>query len=236
MEKTLYIFIDEAGNLAFTPKSSKCFCMTGLVSSLDNMLITNLYHKKNELIFTLEESKKSVGHKYRMEDTIEYFHATEDYQFVRNEVISEIACYKDLKAYAVITEKSKTHPVLQQKENFYYKNVKWLMHGIMHNTNITDYDRILIFFDNMPTAKHKKAMIKGIKLTIADFFREKGIKIPYYIVSHQSKSNVYLQVVDYICWAIYVKNERGENRPYDALKHLIVNEFYPFALGRTFYY
>lgn len=71
----------------------------------------------------------------------------------------------------------------------------------------------MIFFDGMPISKNKKAMFKGIKMELSAFFSEKGIKIPYYIYSHQSKSHHYLQIADYMNWAINVSKERGEIRP-----------------------
>jgi len=48
---------------------------------------------------------------------------------------------------------------------------------------------------------------------------------------HQSASHQYLQIVDYISWAIYVKWERNELRPYQKVQHLIRSEFDIFEYG-----
>jgi len=60
--------------------------------------------------------------------------------------------------------------------------------------------------------------------------------VPYTICMHSSASHHYLQIVDYLSWAMYVKWERGEHRPYSAVSHLFKSEFDIFESGTTIWY
>ncbi|MDD3066390.1 MAG: DUF3800 domain-containing protein [Candidatus Gracilibacteria bacterium] len=225
-ERTIYIFIDEAGDLNFTRQSSKYISLTALVCVPDNQLVIDLYNKKHLLLPFAQSKKKEL----------EYFHASEDLQIVRDEVFNSIQSQKNLFVYSVFVEKRKTYPALQFATKIYTKMCIWLMHGVLYGIDFTKCDRIMIFFDNMPVGKNKQAMFKGLKKELSDFFIEKNITIPYWIFNHQSKSNTYLQVVDYLAWALYAKNERGEERPFNLIKHFVKNEFHPFSKNSSFYY
>ena len=233
-QNTLYIFIDESGDTNFTSKSSKNFLLTGLVCPPSSQLVSKLYHTKHKLIPVFETLKKQI--KNRNEE-LECFHATEDLQIIRDEVFKIIGDEKNLSVYSVIIEKRKTVPFYQDPRRFYTKACIWLMHGVLYNQDIGKYKKIIIFFDSIPADnKKKKAMFKGLKTEIANFFKEMNIQIPYCLCMHQSKSNTYLQIVDYISWAIYIKNERNETRPYAIIQKFIKNEFFPFARGQQFFY
>lgn len=84
----------------------------------------------------------------------------------------------------------------------------------------------------IPMQKKKKAIEKALKLTLA----EKMPKIPYMIYHHTSKSNEYLQFVDYVNWAIFRRWEREDLRSYDLIKDAVKSEFDIFRSGERFYY
>ncbi|MEK9166813.1 MAG: hypothetical protein AAB836_00775 [Patescibacteria group bacterium] len=112
MNKILYIFIDESGNLIFTPKSTKFFFATAVVTNkLSNQFVVDLFRLKNQLLLKVEDLRKisKINDSYKLE----YFHASEDLQIVRDEVFQVIENQNDLKVFSVITEKRKTHPKLQ---------------------------------------------------------------------------------------------------------------------------
>lgn len=64
--------------------------------------------------------------------------------------------------------------------------------------------------DNIPVRRVRRATLKGVKENL------KGCLAPdqrYDILMHASKSHPYLQIVDYLSWAVYVKWTRAEQRP-----------------------
>ena len=108
--------------------------------------------------------------------------------------------------------------------------MKWVLRRI---GNLSDVKNVIIFTDSMPVQKKKKAMEKGVKLTLARLV-DKGLH--YNIYHHQSKSNLNLQVVDYVNWAIFRKWENGDDRSYGFIKDAIDAEWDVFKIGDVVYY
>lgn len=77
MKKTpTYIFLDEAGNLAFSSNGTRFFVLGALMMGRPSRLYADLAHLKYELI------EQGIN--------IEHFHAAEDSQFVRDRVFEII--------------------------------------------------------------------------------------------------------------------------------------------------
>jgi len=95
--KTLFIFIDESGNFDFSPNGTKYFSLSA-ISTLDPLGKEKLEKIKYYLI------EKGID--------IEYFHAAEDEQFVRNRVYNFIESLEDIEIDSVIVQKNKTNPSL----------------------------------------------------------------------------------------------------------------------------
>ena len=100
--KTLYLFIDESGNFDFTPKGTKYFLLTGLVTF--EPLI------KREGLIDLRYRLLSEGVDQ------EFFHASEDKQAVRDQVFSILASIGDtFEVRSILARKNKTNPVLYRE-------------------------------------------------------------------------------------------------------------------------
>ena len=121
---------------------------------------------------------------------------------------------------------------LQKPERFYPEMMAYLLPHAISQCRLEDVARIIIFTDVIPTQKKKKAVEKALKVTLA----KKMPKIPYRIYHHASKSNEYLQFVDYVNWAIFRKWEREDLRSYDLIKEAVKSEFDIFRTGTRFYY
>ncbi len=231
---TLYIFIDESGDLQFSPKNSKNFYMGALVThTISAELIHEMYKIRHKHLIS-DDIYKS-----RQDKDLEYFHATEDLQTVRDDIFQMISTSSEevLRFYSVYTEKNKANPIFHTKPEVYYsKHIMWLMNSVLYRENIETYERIMIFFDGMPVSKNKKAMFKWIKKELSIFFETKQINLPYFIYSHQSKSHHYLQIADYMNWSINVANERDEKRPLITVSKYIRNIWNPFEKSTRIYF
>ena len=99
MNKTLYLFIDEAGNFDFSQKGTKYFVLSCMST-----------------FKPIEERDKLFNFRYELlADGInqEFFHATEDKQIVRDKVFEIITTLKDdIEVHTVIAQKNKANPVL----------------------------------------------------------------------------------------------------------------------------
>lgn len=95
MKKTpTYIFLDEAGNLDFSSNGTRFFVLGALVMHRPSGLYADLAQLKYELI------ERGIN--------IEYFHAAEDSQIVRDRVFQVIQRnLKDMRFDTLIVEKRK---------------------------------------------------------------------------------------------------------------------------------
>lgn len=220
-DNTLYMFIDEGGNFDFSPNGTKYFSL----SCLSEKRPFPSYDKLREIKYDLIEDGINI----------EQFHATTDRQFVRDMVFNVIRDnINNIKVDSIIVQKNRANPSLYTEEKFYCKVFEMLMRWVLKERVDTDeIENLIIFTDSMPVHKKKKAMEKGVKLTLAKLVK-KGLH--YNIYHHQSRSNLNLQVIDYINWAILRKWERGDTRSYDIVKDSIGGEWDVFGKGNTVYY
>lgn len=155
---------------------------------------------------------------------IEYFHAAEDRQPVRDRVFNVISGLTHLRIDSIIVEKSKVDPDLRPLNKFYLAMVEYLLQCPFdpRGIDVTRFDKVLIFMDRESArAKEKEAITKAVKISLARHLRG----VPYTLSMHSSASHPYLQIVDYCSWALYVKWERGEIRPFNQIKNLVRSEF-----------
>lgn len=217
----LHVFIDESGNYDFSPKGTKYLVITSLVATDIGPAVLELYKLKHDLINSGTD--------------IEYFHAAEDRQVVRNGVFDVLSGLSNIRVDCVVVEKRKTAPSVRPLHRFYPMMVENLLKYPFdqRGMNISSFDRVFIFLDRASARrKDQEALKKGVKLHLARHLAN----VPYIICMHSSASHPYLQVVDYISWAVYIKWERGEDRPYEMIRHFVRSEFPIFQHGRIDWY
>ena len=210
----LYVFVDVSGNYDFSATGTKYIVLTSVMCTDICPGVLELYKLKHNMI------DQGVD--------IEYFHAAEDRQVVRNGVFNVIAGLTGLRIDSVVVDKRKTAPNIRPRNIFYPKMVEYLLRYPFDSRGIDvgSFDKVFIFMDREGSrSSEKNALVKAVKLSLS---RHLG-KVPYVICMHSSISHYYLQIVDYCSWAIYVKHERQECRPYINIQSLITSEFAIFA-------
>ncbi len=216
----LYVFLDEGGNFDFSPGGTSHFTLSCVTRERP-----------------FPDYSEFVGLKYDLLEQgrdIEYFHASEDQQIVRNHVFEIIRKnLKGMRIDSVVVNKRKTHPSLRDPADFYPKMLGYLLGYVLTRVALSQYAEVLIFTDRIPVSKKRKAVEKTIKMTLADILPK---TVRYRILHHDSKSNFQLQIADYCNWAIYRKWEIGDVRSYDLIKTAIKSEFDIFRTGKTLFY
>ncbi len=206
-----FIFLDESGNYDFSPKGTSHLVYTAISSGQVRAGIEEIHALKHWLIACGQE--------------LEYFHATEDFQIVRDEV-SKVICALPIRVDTIVVEKRKAGPSIRPIERLYPKMfeilLRYLLKGLPRQP-----DRIQIFCDTPDNKKSKRAVEKGIKLALAPL----ASSVAYSVLLHASKSHPYLQVADYCGWAIYRKWEGQDYRSYKLIMHMVKNEFDVFQRG-----
>jgi hypothetical protein len=203
---TLHIHLDETGDWRFTPKSPSKYLILTLAWTYD----------PRPLAAALTSLRFSV---VKAGTSLESFHATEDRQAVRNQVVQTIMAHQDWWFAAVVMEKRKINPVLYEPDKFYPKFASPLLKFVFRGrTYRRDTDRVLVYADTLPMSTNAKreGVLKALKETCADCLPD---GVTHHVYSYRSHSNKWLQVADYCCWAMSKKWEKGDVRTYDQLYH-----------------
>lgn len=219
-KRYLYIFLDEAGNLDFSPSGTRYF----MLSSITKERPFAAYRELIELKYDLVERGMNI----------EYFHATEDKQDVRDRVFAIIERHMDgIQVDSLIVEKRKVDPALRADARFYPEMLGYLIGHILVKRELTNYTEVIVFTDRIPINKKRNAIEKAVKATLNKMLPADA---RYRIYHHDSKSNLDLQIADYCSWAIYRKWERGDERSYTLIQPIVQSELDIFStVTRTYY-
>ena len=219
-DRFLYIFLDEAGTLDFSKTGTHYF----LLGALTKERPFHAYKELTELKYDLTE----------LGTELEYFHASENAQPVRNRAFDIIERnLSGVRVDALVVEKRKTGPTLQIEEKFYVRMLGDLLKYILDQHDLALFKEVLVFTDSIPIQKRRATMEKAIKTTLAGLLPATA---KYRLLHHSSKSNLDLQIADCCTWAIYRKWNMGDTRSYDHIKTAVTSEFDIFGAETTLYY
>jgi hypothetical protein len=214
--KRLFIFLDESGNLDFSPKGTKHFVLAAVTALQPIESSTKLQNLKYKL---LSQGKD-----------IQHFHASEDRQSTRDEVFVAINELANIQINYIHAEKCKAHPSVRDTAEFYGLLGKTLLSYLLRGYQAAQFDQVIIVFDKALTKREQNRFLKTLKPQLKELGK------PYGIYFHQTLSDFNGQIADYAAWAKYVSLERSENRPLKALQNITVASFDIFKNGTTKYY
>ena len=214
---SVYLFFDESGNLDFSPNGTKYY-LFGTLATRDPVALT---HPLSELRYLLLDDGLEL----------EYFHATEDRQVVRNRVFEVIKTVGGFEFDSVIIEKRKAHPTLHDEVRFYPQFANYLLRHVFSRFNDPS-ERIIIVTDTLPIKRKREAVEKAFKTFIKQNLAER----PFSILHHRASGHPCLQAADYCMWAIYKKWTTGDLRSYETIRPFVKSEFDIFKNGQEFFY
>jgi hypothetical protein len=216
--RILYIFLDEAGNLDFSRNGSKYFVLGGITKERP-------FHAYKELTeFKYNQVERGTF--------LEYFHASENAQAVRNGVFDIIE--RNLAGVAVdaiIVEKQKVELLLREEAQFFPKVLGTLLREILKNHPLAEFSEVVVFTDSLPVQRKRAAVEKGVKMTLAAMLPK---TVRYRVLHHASKSNMDLQIADYCTWAIYRKWNGQDLRSFQRIQAAVRSEWDVLRAGTGF--
>lgn len=216
----VYIFLDESGNLDFSPSGTRYFVLTSVSMSRPFPAYDQLEALKYDLI----EGRLDL----------EAFHSAEDSKAVRGAAFDRISNSLDgLRIDSLIVEKSKTGPALRSDMRFYPEMLGYLLKWVLPKEDRSGPGGLIVITDTLPVKRQRKAVTKGVQQALSTMLPP-GIR--YHILHHPSRSHYGLQIADYCCWAIFRKWERADSYFYDKIEPAIRSEFDIFRNGTTYYY
>jgi len=218
--RCIYIFLDEGGNLDFSPNGTKFYTMSAITA----VRPFHLHAPLDDYIYDLIEWGKNI----------EYFHCADDNKHVRDKVFSVIVEKQNSFCVdSIVIEKRKTGTTLQDPKNFYPKMLGYLLRYVVEQLDRSHIDEVIVITDSIPVARKKQAIEKAIKQTLAEML---PVDCKYRVLHHASRSHFGLQIADYCNWAIFRRWEREDDLYWRKIKACIKSEFNIFRLGNTYYY
>ena len=207
-----YLFADEAGNLHFTPKSSKYFIVTA-VSMNDFLPAVALLNLRHELAYEESSELWESG-----------FHACEDKQPIRDRVYPIIS-QSDIRIDSVILDKSKTHKRIADDEHYFYQLAWHLLFKYIAKHCFPDGEKGLVIAGTLGTKQKKERFRKSIADVVGQHRHPTLIKTAFWPAS----SHPGIQLADYCCWAIQRWKESNDERSYVLVKSKIGSCYEPFS-------
>jgi hypothetical protein len=163
---------------------------------------------------------------------LEYFHASENAQTIRNQVFDIIQ--KNLGGVwidAIIVEKQKVESALRPEEHFYPRVLATLLREILGQYPLAEFKEVVVFTDSLPVRRKRGAVEKGVKLTLAAML---PANVRYRVLHHASKSNIDLQIADYCTWSIYRKWTTHDARSFERVRAGVRREWDVLSTGTGF--
>ena len=216
----LYLFLDESGNLDFSPSGTRYFVLT-CVS------VTRPFPWEGAL-----DRLKYDCLEYGLE--IQRFHCAADNAHVRRKVFDIInGSLSHIHIDSLIVEKCKTGPALTVENRFYPEMLGYLLRYVLSGVSAEKSHEVIVITDTIPLKRKRRAIEKAVKGTLSEMLPSgQG----YRIMHHDSRSHDGLQIADYCCWATYRKYEIGDSTWYDRIRGGVRSEFDIFRTGKTYYY
>ena len=216
----VYVFLDESGNLDFSPSGTRYFVLTSVSMRRPFQINGVLDEYKYDCI------EYGLGQ--------QYFHCAEDNSHVRGRVFEIIGSHlENMEVHSLIVEKSKTNPVLRVETRFYPQMFRYLLQYVLNSSFHQNADEMIIITDTLPLKRQRRAVEKAVKSNLSEMLPDYA---KYKVVHHESRSHHGLQVADYCCWAIHRRWERGDENHYSQIRSAVRSEFDIFQTGTTHYY
>lgn len=218
-----YLFSDESGDpqCRADPNVSKYFAVGTLL--VDETQLRQLRGEMQAL---------RDGLAWRSHGLDSCFHATTDKQAVRDEVV-EVLRGLGYRFDVTLIEKRKAQPQVRVNEQTLYKYA-WFYHlkHLAPNVFRAD-DEVLIVAAELGTRRIRNAFREAIEDVMKQCLH---YRVKRTLAFWRDESDMALQAVDYLTWAVTRYYERGDDRSYTLIQHKINSEFDLFETGTAYYY
>ncbi|MEJ5919936.1 DUF3800 domain-containing protein [Corynebacterium sp. H78] len=180
MSNTLFVFMDESGDMQFTPKGSQHFMVTAVCTSNPTISATAMQALKYDLMASRSQDLE--------------FHATQNTLGTRKRVIDAINRINDLTVHTLWIDKRFTHPKRQDSARllgvFALAMGRWI-DQVYRNAH---FNQVVLIFDSVLTGKERNAFQKNIKPVFKD------LNLEYRVLFHPVKQDLNGQIADYFSW------------------------------------
>lgn len=213
--RTLYVFLDESGDLQFTSKGKRYFILSAVYTETPEVSAAAMQALKYDLL-----AKGS--------NDLE-FHATENSVGTRRRVAETIRGLSNIRVHTLWIDKTYTHPRFQDEVallSLFGKAMgRWIEKAVA-----VDHDQVVMVFDSVLTGKKQDAFKRTMKPAL------KSLGVPFRISFHPVKQDLNGQIADYFSWSAFRRLERGDDGPVRALSGIPWTMFNLFPAGTSRYW
>lgn len=198
-KSTLFVFIDESGNLDFSSNGTKHFVMAG-VSTVE----------------PVESSRGLQELKYSLLETgydLIYFRASKDLDKIREQVFSHITKNSFIKSHVIFGEKIRAPDGLRFPSKFHGHFAREFMKVVLRDFFVYDIEAVVVIFDHALTKGQHDEFYIAFKQEL------KQSNKPFRIFFHPITSDFNGQVADYIAWSKFRGLETGDDRYWEKVSH-----------------
>ena len=216
--KRRFIFADESGDFTFSRGNNISRFFIVCTTAMDECAI-------GAELLTLRRNLAWKG-----APLLDYFHATNDKQIIRDEVFNLMGDFK-FTVQATIMEKSKAQPQVRASNDRFYKTGWYhFKHALAKFVDPTD--ELMITTASIATKKGQGVFTNAVNDVVQQHLK----RDQWATFFCQCASDPCLQIADYCTWALQRKWERGDTKSYDLIKDHITYEYDLWAHGSKHYY
>lgn len=206
MAKTLYLFVDEAGDLGFS-KNSTCVFVVCYIATENPETLRKCVNRLRKRLRVRKIYSKIGEFKFSRDD-----------EYIRKKLLEVIARENLEVGYIVIDKKSVKAKLKDSPPVLYnYLVVHYILTNVLAKQDIGGIKFII-----------DKSLSKQSRERFDEYFRnkldwkqlvEKGRIPPKYSITHENSQNdPCLQIVDYLAGAAFAKFEHGDSQYYNIIK------------------
>lgn len=189
-QRTLYVFLDESGNLDFSGRGTDHFVLSAAYTT-DPCA--------SAAVMQALKYRQLASGSVDLE-----FHATENALATRRHVMEAVAALRGvIRVHSLWIDKHYAHPSKHDDVTmvafFGTAMGRWLGKAVTG-----DHDQIVMVFDSVLTGKKQAAFKAAVKPEL------KKLGIPFLITFHPVKADLNGQIADYFSWALFRLLERGD--------------------------
>ena len=204
----VHIFLDESGNLDFSARGTRYFVLTSVSMARPFAMYEALDAYKYDCL------------EYGLDN--ERFHCSADNRHVRGKVFGIIGAHlAEMSVHSLIAEKRAARASLSSDGRLYAEMLSALIGRVLSGTTESRARDVIVIADVVPLRSRRRAIEKSVRSALSKVLPNRPI---FRILHHDSRAHYGLQVVDYLCWAVFRKYERGDSGYFDKIRPAMLDE------------
>ena len=186
---TLFIFIDESGDLLLPPQGTNHFILTAVSTFAPTSSASAVQQLKYQLL--------SEGW------NIPFFHASDNLRIIRKRFSELIVSLESIKCFVCVLDKREISLFTRERTEIFLSSLITLIDKVFaHHEGC--FRKVILILDRVFSNKQFSPVIQGIKSHL------KKVGMAYHLIIQSASQEPNSQISDYISWSTFQRFERGK--------------------------